>query len=351
MKRDLTRWIIALGFLTALLYVGRALFIPLCFSFLISFAGYPLCRWLEDKKNWPRSLAITACLLALLAFVGVLTAVAVIGIAELANQKEIINDQIQIANQQFREFMTDQFSISKERQDLYLQQLGTDALSSLAGVLRSFMSFSASALATLVIIPVFVALILASREILVAALMSAVPVKHRLMCHEILHESITTFYEFVKGMAIVYLFVGIMNTVGLVLLGVPNAIFFGFLASILTMIPYVGILIGGAVPVALALTDGPAKALGVVAVFTIVQYLEANVIFPRAVGHRLKINTLMMLVSLIAGGILWGGAGLILTPPIIGILKIISDKVPSWRPLAILLDDKPPLSKDNQEKT
>ena len=57
---------------------------------------------------------------------------------------------------------------------------------------------------------------------------------------EILKLTIDTYYNFIKGMAIVYIIVGILNSVGLLILGVPHAILFGFIASILTFIPYVG---------------------------------------------------------------------------------------------------------------
>ncbi len=56
----------------------------------------------------------------------------------------------------------------------------------------------------------------------------------------------------------------------------------------------------------------------------------------------MKINTLVMLISIIAGGILWIGAGIVIIPPLIGILKIIADPVEEWKPLGILLDAELP---------
>ena len=77
--------------------------------------------------------------------------------------------------------------------------------------------------------------------------------------------------------------------------------------------------------------------LGIVAVFVFVQYLEANVIFPKVVGAQLNINTWATLVSIIAGGIIWGVSGMILFIPFVAILKIIADNVEGWNPLKILL--------------
>ena len=140
-------------------------------------------------------------------------------------------------------------------------------------------------------------------------------------------------------MALVYLIVGSLNSVGLLLLGVPHAILFGFIASILTFIPYVGIIVGSLLPMAMSWItyDSVWYPLGVVAIFTFVQYLEANVIFPLAVSSRLNVNTLVMLLAIFAGGILWGMAGMILFVPFAGIAKLIADHNPRWKTISLML--------------
>ena len=77
--------------------------------------------------------------------------------------------------------------------------------------------------------------------------------------------------------------------------------------------------------------------LGVVGIFMLVQYLEANLIFPLAVSSRLKINALVTIVVIIAGGIVWGVAGMILFIPFLGILKLVADRTPSLKTLALIL--------------
>ena len=72
-------------------------------------------------------------------------------------------------------------------------------------------------------------------------------------------------------------------------------------------------------------------------VFSIVQILEAYIIFPYAVGSRLKINTLIIILVIIIGGILWGPAGMILFIPFISIAKLIADRTASLKTLSLLL--------------
>ena len=64
-----------------------------------------------------------------------------------------------------------------------------------------------------------------------------------------------------------------------------------------------------------------------------------NIIFPFAVGNRLKINTLVIIVMIIAGGIVWGAAGMILFIPFISIVKLISDRTEGLKTLSMLLSN------------
>lgn len=75
----------------------------------------------------------------------------------------------------------------------------------------------------------------------------------------------------------------------------------------------------------------------VIGVFAFVQYLEANVIFPKVVGSQVNLSTWATLVSVIAGGIIWGISGMILFIPVVAILKIAAQHIPGWEPLYLLL--------------
>ncbi|GGK48176.1 hypothetical protein GCM10007963_15650 [Lutibacter litoralis] len=156
---------------------------------------------------------------------------------------------------------------------------------------------------------------------------------------EVLTETINTYYNFVKGMLLVYLIVGVLNSIGLAILGIPNPIAYGFIASILTFVPYIGIIISSLLPIAISWItfDSMWYPLGIIFVFTIVQILEANIIFPLVVGNRLKLNPLVIIIAIILGGIIWGTAGLILFIPFISIIKLIADRTESLKTLSLLL--------------
>ena len=140
-------------------------------------------------------------------------------------------------------------------------------------------------------------------------------------------------------MVLVYIIVGLLNSIGLLALGVRHAILFGMLCAVMTIIPYLGIIISALLPITVVWMDtgNVIYPLGVIALFTFVQYLEANIIFPKVVGTQLNVSTFAILVAIIAGGIIWGMSGMVLFIPFAAILKIISDHIEEMKPLNILL--------------
>ena len=321
-----------------ILYFGRNLFIPISFALLISFILYPICRWLE-AKGLSRMLAI-AVSLSLLVIVGVLL------VALLANQFISFLDEWPLLQAKFdrsindiSKTLADVFSISKDQQKQWVAKIVEQSGSNLLAVLRNAISVSAFSTVLLVLIPVYVALLLYYRQYWMKVLGRIFPHERSENLRAIIALSIGTYYNFVKGMAVVYLIVGTLNSIGLMLLGIPHAILFGFIASILTVVPYVGIVAGSLLPMAMAWItyDSIWYPIGIAGIFTFVQYLEANVIFPIAVSSRLNVNTLVMLVVIFAGGILWGVAGMILFVPFLGIAKLVADHNPKWKTVSMLL--------------
>ena len=184
----------------------------------------------------------------------------------------------------------DVLGISRDQQKNLFERLSGESGGSILPILRSALSASAASVLMLFLIPVYSVLILYYRHQWIHILYRIFPGERQESLQEILSLTIQTYYNFIKGMAIVYLAVGILNSAGLWLLGVPHPLLFGFVASILTFIPYVGIIAGSLLPIAMAWItyDSIWYPLGVIGIFSFVQYLEANVIFPLAVSSRLK---------------------------------------------------------------
>ncbi|MDB5233284.1 MAG: hypothetical protein JWR44_277, partial [Hymenobacter sp.] len=143
------------------------------------------------------------------------------------------------------------------------------------------------------------------------------------------------------GLLTVIVIVSVLNAIGLLVLNVKYAIFFAIFASVLAVIPYIGIMIGATIPALITLveTGSPAKAAGVVGVFVFVQFLEGNFITPMITGSKVSINPMAAIIALILGGELWGTPGMILSIPLVAVLKVVFDANKTTEPWGFLLGD------------
>ena len=323
-----------------LLYFGKTLLIPLSFAILISFILYPVCKWME-KKGIGHGIAIFISIFGVMLLFGALIYLLFTQIVEFSNEWEIFRSKLLETVNQLSLFIAERLEVSTDNQMSFLKNVvdnsGTQAISLVKITLYSL----SESLFYLLIIPVYSVLILYYRQLLINVLYEVFPPEKKEIIYEILVETIHAYYNFIKGMLLVYLIVGTLNSLGLLVIGIPHPFLFGFLASILTFIPYVGIIVSSLLPITISWITYNSiwYPIGVIAVFSFVQVLEAYIIFPFAVGSRLKINTLVIILVVIIGGILWGAAGMILFIPFISIVKLIADRTESLKTVSILLGD------------
>jgi len=312
---------------------------------------YPICHWFE-KKGVAASLAIALSILILvIIFTGIISLL-VWQISQVAGELPTIQTKISSTFTDITNYLNENYNISVADQESWMQRMSDQSGNQMLPFLRTTLSNLTLLTVFIVLVPIMSALILYQRTQLFAALQSFVPKIPKEKLRDIMFDTINTYYNFIKGMLIVYLIVGILNSVGLLIIGVPHAILFGFIAAILTFIPYIGIIIGAILPMAVAWITFNSiwYPVGVVLVFTVVQYLEANIIFPWAVSSRLQVNTLSTIIAILAGSILWGSAGMILFIPFLGILKLVADKTEGMQAISLLLGTKEKTTKQVVKK-
>lgn len=325
-------------FTVAVLYFGKALFIPLAFSLLIALILYPFCKWLE-KHKWPRSIAITVSLMIVILLFNAILWLLLWQLNYLKNDLPVLLQKIQLALQQLQQWVNDKVGVAFNLETGWMENAARNSGGNIGSVIQTAFKSMGGLLFSLFLIPVFTALFLYHREQFVQFLKALIPEKYHQRLHTILHEASYAYNKYIIGLIKVYLIVGTLNSIGLLLLGVEHAILFGMLTAFMTMIPYVGIIISSLLPITVAwvTTDSLLYPLGVVGIFAFVQYLENSVIFPKVVGQQLNVSTWAILVALMAGGMIWGVSGMVLFMPFVAILKIISGHIEEWRPLNILL--------------
>lgn len=334
-SRSYLKYLQILFFSVLILYLGQSLFIPLSFSLLIALILYPFCKTLE-KKKWPKGLAIALSMALVFLLFFSIFCLLIWQLNYLKNDIPLLVEKIEESSQVW---LKEQFDIDFNFDTHWLKDIAANSGNGLGAFIQALFKNIGHFLFSLFMIPVFTVLFLYHRSQFVQVLRSLISEQYHSRLYLILNEVSESYYKYVIGLIKVYVIVGILNSIGLLILGVEHAILFGMLSAIMTIVPYVGIIISSLLPISVVyITTGSwIYPLGVIAVFSIVQYLESSIIFPKVVGEQMNVSTWAILVALIGGGIIWGVSGMVLFIPFVAILKIVSGYVEEWKPLNILL--------------
>lgn len=345
-------YIFKLSVVLALLVTGVILasdiVIPLAFAGLLAVVMLPVIRFLENKGLG----TILSISLVFVSTVGLLTLVLWLTIHQaslLLNDLPNLEAKSTAFISNVQRTLSDDFGMNSSRQKELLGEL----MKSVSGYLGNLLLDTTNTLSTLLQIPVYVFLFLIYREKFHTFIHKLIPGNGE---HRWKREAENVLQGYISGMFLVTLIVSFLNSLGLWIVGIDHPIFFGILSGVLTIIPYVGIIIGSLFPIAMALItrDSLWYTAGVVIVFTIVQFLEGNFITPRITGSKVSINALAAIVALLIGGKILGIAGMILSIPAIGMLKIVLSYSQRLSPFVILLDDRDedrPIIKDPPKAT
>jgi len=196
----------------------------------------------------------------------------------------------------------------------------------------------------LVLMPIYLFLLLFYKPLILDFLFQVFSEKHSLRVAEILGQTKSAIQSFMVGLLIETTIVCIMNSVALLLIGVPNAIIIGVIGGLLNVLPYIGGIIAIALPVLMSLitSNSLSPILAIVASYAIIQFIDNNFLVPRIVASKVQINALISIVIVLLGNLLWGVPGMFLSVPFIAVSKIIFDRVDGLKPWGRLLGDEVP---------
>ena len=334
--------LLLLGFVLLLyiLILWKSVFVPLVFAFVFSLLLMPMCKGLE-RNRIPRPFAILLCLLVVMlvltCIVWFLSSQALEFRSELRGLTEKVAQMVESVQQ----WLFRRFGIEPSSKDQIIQGSLEKFSESGTSFLGSTLNFTADMLSLITLIPIYIFCFLYYRDHFRKFLSMWTNSAQRTEVVEMFDDMQKVVQGYISGLVIVIVVVAMLNSAGLMILGVPFALFFGAFASVLTIIPYIGILLGSLLPALYVLinTGSWPTALGVIGVFVFVQFLEGNFITPNIVGSRVSLNAFSAIVGLVIGGQVWGAAGMILAIPVTAILKVVFDHYGPLQPIGYLLAD------------
>ena len=173
-----------------------------------------------------------------------------------------------------------------------------------------------------------------------AATVRLFPREHRLVAHRTVGRISAMIRSFIAGNVLVGLINALVSAIVFWRLGIPYFYFLGVISGFASLVPYLGVFLALLPPLAAAI--GVVDKTGVVIILLtviILHVLTMNVLYPKIVGKRLRLNPLAISLSLLFWAWIWGGMGLILAVPLVGATKIICDYVEPLQGLGAWLGD------------
>ncbi len=337
----------------AILILGKTILIPLGMALLISFILFPLAKKFE---SWRMSKIISAFLSILAVFIvigGVIFffSTQIMGLSEEFShfKEKILNVFAEVTL-----FVNNNLNFvphleKNELLDQIKSWLNNSAGSLVKQTFNSTASFATGLLATII----FTFLILIYRDGLTRAFIAFSPDDKRENVLNMLKRIQKVGQKYLGGVILLIMILGFANSIGLWIIGIDSPFLFGFLAAVMSIIPYVGTTIGASIPVFYAFMthDSLWVPLVVAILFWAIQLIDTNIISPKVLGSSMHVNALAAILSLIIGASVWGIAGMILFLPFAAMLKVFCEEFESLRPISLLIGSQLYSGTDDNEKS
>lgn len=230
-------------------------------------------------------------------------------------------------------FLTERFPDIVDNESVLrqsLQSVGETIQSKGGQLLESVLTSAASVInvvVLLVIVPVVAFYLLYDWDRMVAEVDTLLPRDHAPVIRRLAREIDATLASFIRGMGTVCLVLGTYYAVALMLVGLQFGLVVGAVAGLITFIPYVGALVGGALAIGLALFQfwGDWLSIGLVAgIFMLGQVIEGNILTPKLVGDSVGLHPVWLIFALSVFGALFGFVGMLVAVPVAAAIGVLA---------------------------
>jgi len=327
--------LLGIGLIVLFAYFGESVLAVMFFAVLLSFMLSPVVQALE-RLHLPRALAALISMVLLLALIYGITAAsyteALIFADNLPKYAQKIRSVLQPFRQQAEKIRKTGEVIGDEPPGnvVPVRQVTSwsDVLTHGAG------TFTDILLATS-FVPFLAYFLLTWQHHARSATVMLFPLHHRNTAFVTLGLIGKMLQSFIVGNLLIGLLISGVSVGIFGLLHVPFFYFVGFLSGFLSLVPYLGVVLAMIPPILVGLGQLEPGDLVIIALCVIaMHFIALNVLYPKLLGSRLRLNPLAVTIALLFWGAIWGGIGLVLAIPITGAIKIVCDHVEAGKPYA-----------------
>lgn len=330
--------LLGLCLLVLIMSYSKFILMPIAFAALFSMLLSPVIKQFESWKMNRLLSIILALLIITIVLFSILTLIT-LQIIQFSDSLPNVADRLKSTSFVGIQYIEGITGISEARLIEYLKNgletlftTGSDFMSSMAEATKGTLIF-------LGLLPIFIFFMLYYKEMYRTFLEKTFVKSHNSDIDIVIKRVQRVTQNYIVGVFTVIGIMAVLNTIGLLIVGLDYAIFFAVFASFLAIIPYVGSILGALPAVLYATLFGDSLLLPVlvITVFVTVQLFEGNFITPKIIGSKVSINPFVAIIVLLIGGELWGIAGMILFIPLIGILRVGFAQVKELEPYGYLL--------------
>jgi predicted PurR-regulated permease PerM len=336
----------------AILYLAREVLIPLALAILLSFLLAPLVRRLEHWRlgRIPSTLIAVVVGFALITGIGVIAARQALSLtAKLPEYRANISKKIRAVRKPQEGSIGKAAEVIKELESeaapgatpLAVTETPPTAFAALREWIDPFVKPVGTALAVVV----FTILLLLNRENMRERLIGLIGAQRINVTTQALGEASYRVSNYLYMQLVVNACFGIPFGIALWLIGIPNAMLWGLLGTLLRFIPYAGVWVAVAMPamLAFAIFDGWSEVAWVLGVFVILELLLVNLLEPWLYGRSAGLSTIAIILAALFWTWLWGPVGLLLAVPLTVCIVVMGRYIPELGYLNLLLGVEPVL--------
>ena len=344
------------------LYVAQAIFLPMAIAMLVAFALSPLVTRLRRTglgTLWTVLIVVTASFLVVALFAFVVSG----QLAQLAQNLPTFRGNIIQKVEGLRQASGDNGLVSRltemvnaigatvdqampgDAADSKVTPVRVVERTSVYDLLTSFLLPLLGPLANAGLVVILVVFMLLERDQLRERFIRLVGASDLYRTTRVLDEAGSRVGTYLLTQILVNIIYAVPITLGLWLIGVPNALLWGLLTLVLRFVPYIGSAMSAAFPMALAFAVSPgwAMVLWTGALFLVVEFVTSNVVEPWLYGSRTGVSPLAIIISAIFWAFLWGPLGLVLSTPLTVCLVVLGRHIPQFDLFDIMFGDAPVL--------
>jgi len=328
---------------TYFLFLGlleaRGFLIPVATAIILALLMLPVSTWMEKGFMNRVSASLLNTFILFLLSLGFMALIS-FQIKNFVDDWSQIKETMEPKVEQLKSFLFEHTPLQKDLE----QAGGTGSLMGADSPSQQAKSFFGTAIgffADYLLTFIYIFFLLNYRHRFREFLIRLFPEDQKKEVKEVVRKSAKVTQKYLVGKFFLILILTVLYAVGLGISGVDNFIMVSILAAVLSLIPYIGNIIGFGLAMAFGyLSSGETGVLiGILITFSIAQFLESYVLEPYVVGDQVDLHPFFVIIGVIIGNLVWGVMGMILAIPILAIINVVLLNIKPLKPFGYLLSN------------